>query len=263
MRPAHEAPGAGYAFVYLGLVPAEDIFPSFSLGDAINRWSSFSEVRRPLGARHQANRQPANAAGGAPGPRGPVAPPPPVQRWRYWVMALTVVIAALVLFRVDSGGAAPQHFSYTSFVNEVTTNKVATATIGTTGSVSGKLSGGGAYTSQIPIALDDTTLTPLLLAHKVQVTGTSASTTSVTGFVETLVLIGLMVGALVWFARRAASKWAVGSAGSWALAAQRPSSTTKRNQRPVFRTSPVTRAPRLRSWRSWTFQAPSTLRRRW
>ena len=128
-------------------------------------------------------------------------------------MGLIVVIAALVLFRVDSGGAATQHFSYTSFVNEVTTNKVATATIGTTGSVSGKLSSGGAYTSQIPIALDDTTLTPLLLAHKVQVTGTSASTTSVTGFVETLVLIGLMVAAFIWFARRARKQMGGGLGG--------------------------------------------------
>ena len=95
-------------------------------------------------------------------------------------MGLTVVIAALVLFRVDNGGAATQHFSYTSFVNEVTTNKVATATINPTGSVSGVLGSGAAYTSQIPMALDDTTLTPLLLAHKVQVTGTTASTSSVT-----------------------------------------------------------------------------------
>jgi cell division protease FtsH len=118
-------------------------------------------------------------------------------------MGLVVVLTALVLLRVDSTGAPTQHFSYTSFVNEVTTNKVSTATISPTGSVSGKLGSGAPYTSQIPVALDDTSLTPLLLEHKVQVTGTNAGSSSVAGFVETLVLIGLMVGAFIWFGRRA------------------------------------------------------------
>ena len=136
-----------------------------------------------------------------------------MQRWRYWVMGLVVVIAALVLFRVDATGAPTQNFSYTSFVNEVTTNKVSTATISPTGSVSGKLGSGAAYTSQIPIALDDTSLTPLLLEHKVQVTGTNAGSSSVAGFVETLVLIGLMVGAFIWFGRRARKQLGGGLGG--------------------------------------------------
>ena len=80
----------------------------------------------------------------------------------------------------------------------MTTNKVSTATIGPTGSVSGKLGNGPAYTSQIPIALDDTSLTPLLLEHKVQVTNTNAGSSSLAGFVETLLLIGLMVGVFIW-----------------------------------------------------------------
>jgi cell division protease FtsH len=128
-------------------------------------------------------------------------------------MGLVVVVAALALFRVDGTKAPTQNFSYTSFVNDVTTNKVSTATITPTGSVSGKLGSGVAYTSQIPVALDDTSLTPLLLEHKVQVTGTNASSSAVAGFVETLVLIGLMVGVFIWFGRRARKQLSGGLGG--------------------------------------------------
>jgi len=63
--------------------------------------------------------------------------------------------------------------SYTSFVSDVTANKVSTAAITSAGSVSGKLRDGSAYNSQIPVALNDSGLPALLLGHKVQVTGTS------------------------------------------------------------------------------------------
>ena len=118
-------------------------------------------------------------------------------------MALAILVAFVVLFRADSKEAPVQNFSYTKFVSEVAANKVSTATINPAGSVSGKLDGGAAYTSQIPSALDDTALGPYLIKHNVQVTGTNPSTTSVVDLVETLVFIGLMVGAFIWFARRA------------------------------------------------------------
>ena len=93
---------------HLGLVPAGDVFPSFcSTGDAINRWSSFSEIRHTVGARHQTSAQQTGPVAAPPRKRPPVAAPPPLQRWRYWVMGLVVVIAALVLFRVDGTGARP------------------------------------------------------------------------------------------------------------------------------------------------------------
>ena len=57
----------------------------------------------------------------------------------------------------------------------MTANKVSTATISSTGLVTGKLDNGVAYSSQIPTALSDNALSPLLLKHKVQVTGTSSS----------------------------------------------------------------------------------------
>ncbi len=173
-----------------------------------------STIGAPGGTRHRSNgQQTGPARDRLPNGRAPVPAPPPLQRWRYLVMAFAVVIAALVLFATANKAAPTQNFTYTGFVNEVVANKVSTATVNPAGAVSGKLDSGIAYTSQIPAALDDTALGPLLLAHKVQVTGTSATTTSVFNLLEPLLLIGLMIGAFVWFARRARKQLGGGLGG--------------------------------------------------
>jgi cell division protease FtsH len=94
------------------------------------------------------------------------------------------------------------NLSYTSFVNEVVSNKVSTATITPAGAVSGKLGTGGAYTSQVPVALDDVALGPLLLKHKVQVTGTNTNATSLLTVIEDLLPLLFIVGFFIWVARR-------------------------------------------------------------
>jgi cell division protease FtsH len=113
----------------------------------------------------------------------------------------------LLLFHPGSGGTSAQVLSYTSFVSDVTANKVSTAAITAAGAVSGTLLGGKAYTSQIPVALNDSALPTLLLGHKVQVTGTSSSTGSVLGLVLEWVLpILVFVGLFVWLSRRSAKQ---------------------------------------------------------
>ena len=110
---------------------------------------------------------------------------------------------AVLVFRPGSGGTPPQALSYTSFVTDVTANKVSTASITSAGAVTGKLRGGSSYTSQLPTALDDSTLPTLLLSHKVQVTGTTQSSGSVLGLIfEWLFPLLIIVGLFVWFARR-------------------------------------------------------------
>jgi cell division protease FtsH len=106
------------------------------------------------------------------------APTPPPPRWRMWLLPIGLAISVLLLFNLGNKGTTPHTFTYTSFVKEVTSNKVSTATITSTGSVTGNLHGGGTYTSQVPTALDNNALSPLLLSHKVQVTGTSPSSLS-------------------------------------------------------------------------------------
>ena len=80
-------------------------------------------------------------------------------RWR-WLFPVGIAIAfiALLIFHPGSGGTPAQSLSYTSFVSDVTANKVSTAAITSAGAVSGKLHDGASYTSQIPIALNDSAL---------------------------------------------------------------------------------------------------------
>jgi cell division protease FtsH len=103
---------------------------------------------------------------------------------------------------VKAKATPTEKFSYTDFVNEVTANKVATASIATTGAVRGKLTSGIGYTSRIPTALNDSSLSPVLLAHKVQVTGTSSSTTSLPNVLLSLLPLLAIVVVYMWFSRR-------------------------------------------------------------
>ncbi|MHB1534575.1 MAG: ATP-dependent zinc metalloprotease FtsH [Acidimicrobiales bacterium] len=143
-----------------------------------------------------------SARTGPPSDRVPAPAPPPPPRWRVWLLPVGIALTVLLLLHPGGHTASKKSFSYTAFVNQVTTNKVATATITPTGAVSGTLRGGAAYTSQVPTALNDSTLSPLLLGHKVQVTATNPSASSVLSLVEPFLLLLSMVGIFIWIGRR-------------------------------------------------------------
>jgi cell division protease FtsH len=130
-----------------------------------------------------------------------------------WLILAAIVFAALALLHPGVKSAPVRNFTYTSFVNEVSADKVSTATITSAGAVSGKLDSGEAYTSQIPTALDDTALSPFLLAHNVQVTGTNASSTSLLDVVLDLLPFLFIVGVVVWFVRRSRKQMGGGLGG--------------------------------------------------
>ena len=119
-----------------------------------------------------------------------------------WLVPIGIFVALLLFFHPSAKGTATRSFSYTGFVNEVTANSVTTATITSNGSVSGKLRDGTTYTSQVPTALSDTSLSPLLLKHKVEVTATNPSTSAVPNFFLSLLPLLFIVGAFVWIGRR-------------------------------------------------------------
>jgi cell division protease FtsH len=119
-----------------------------------------------------------------------------------WLLPIGLAISVLLLFNLGHKGTTPRNFTYTSFVKEVTANKVSTATITSTGSVTGSLHGGRTYTSQIPTALDNNALSPLLLSHKVQVTGTSPSSTSLGTVLLDLLPFVAILGVFIWIGRR-------------------------------------------------------------
>jgi cell division protease FtsH len=170
--------------------------------------------RRPGGTRHEANgQQTAPSRGEPPNRRAPTPAQPQQPRLWTWLILVGILLAALVLLHPGVNSAPVQNFTYTSFVNEVSAKKVSTATITPAGAVSGKLVSGEAYTSQIPTALDDTALSPFLLAHNVQVTGTNASTTSLLTVIEDLLPLLFIIGVLVWFVRRSRKQLGGGLGG--------------------------------------------------
>ncbi len=130
-----------------------------------------------------------------------------------WLLPVGIALTALLLFGPITRASPPKSFSYSGFVTEVISNKVSTASITSTGAVSGTLVGGAKYTSQIPTALNDTTLSPLLLAHKVTVTGTNPSTTSLLSVLLSLLPLIVIVGIFIWIGRKSRKQLAGGLGG--------------------------------------------------
>ncbi|MFL5799764.1 MAG: ATP-dependent zinc metalloprotease FtsH [Actinomycetota bacterium] len=131
--------------------------------------------------------------------QGPAPPPPPP--WRHWLLYLGIA-ATIVLFFLPIGRTSSQ-LTYTQFVNDVKANRVKTATIDANGGVSGTLTDGNDYSTQIPVALQDTNLSTLLQQHDVQITAEGpASSTLLTVLVNLLPFI-LLFGVFWYMGRRA------------------------------------------------------------
>jgi cell division protease FtsH len=118
-----------------------------------------------------------------------------------WLLPVGVVITILLLAHAGSTSQSTT-YTYSGFINQVTANSVSTATIGPTGEVKGKLKNGKSYTSQIPTALNDDALTPLLMTHKVTVTGTKSGGVSLGSILESLLPLLFLVAVFVWIGRQ-------------------------------------------------------------
>ncbi len=106
-----------------------------------------------------------------------------------------LLLASFLLFSPTSTSST---FSYSQFLTEVTDNKVKTASIDQTGAVTGTLLNGTDYTSRIPTALNDQTLSGLLQTHKVAVSGVVQSTSSTVGTLFTWLPLLLLAAFLLW-----------------------------------------------------------------
>jgi cell division protease FtsH len=118
-----------------------------------------------------------------------------------WLLPVGVLISVLLLARAGSTSQSTT-YTYSGFINHVTANSIATATIGPTGEVKGTLKNGKSYTSQIPTALNDDALTPLLMTHKVTVTGTKSGGVSLGSILESLLPLLFVVGIFIWIGRQ-------------------------------------------------------------
>jgi cell division protease FtsH len=119
----------------------------------------------------------------------------------------------LLLWGPTPSSTPNQNFTYTDFVTQVTNNNVKTATIDQNGKVTGTLTNGHTYTTQVPIALRDDTTLPLLAAHKVQVKATTSSGTSLLGIILSFAPFLLFLGFFVYMGRRTSRQLSGGLGG--------------------------------------------------
>src|SRR5580693_9788176 len=121
--------------------------------------------------------------------------------WRRWLLPAAIGAGFLALLVLPRGAAAGMVLSYTRFLADVGAGTVRAVTIGPAGQVTGVLAGGQQFTTTIPVALGGNGLAGDLAAHHVQVTATTAMSSSLPS-----VLIGLLplllFGGLLYFGIR-------------------------------------------------------------
>jgi cell division protease FtsH len=146
-------------------------------------------------------------------PNDPRKPSPtPAPRWLHFLWLAGLVVTLGLLFAPGTTSSSPKSLVYSDWRADVDSGQVKTATIDTGGHVSGKLADGSSYTSRIPTALNDQSLTADLLAHKVTIKATSSGT-SLLSIIGGLLPFILLLGIYLWISRRATKQLAGGIMG--------------------------------------------------
>jgi len=148
----------------------------------------------------------------------PRDPPPPTPepragwgRW-LWPVIFLVVLMALLLPGL-SHPSTTKSIAYSDFVSDVNAGRVASVTINDKGSVSGTLSGGGSFTSQLPTALGTGQLEQQLTSKHVTITGTRTATAGWLSWLIGFLPLLLLIGFLLWIGRNAQRSLAGGIGG--------------------------------------------------
>jgi cell division protease FtsH len=144
-------------------------------------------------------------------PRAPAPPPPPV--WRNWLLVAGLVASILILFLPSMGEPASTELSYSNFLSRVRNGDVNTAVIDANGAVTGTLSGGGNYETQIPTAIQDQRLAEELEANDVEITAEATPGTTFLGVIFSFLPFLLLIGVYLYIGRRAQRQIAGGVGG--------------------------------------------------
>src|SRR3984957_702909 len=149
---------------------------------------------------------------GPPRDRPPAPAPPPPPRWRAWLLPLGLLVTLLLLFAPVHSTTPTQNFTYTKFLSQVDAGKVRTASINPSGAITGALKKGGDYTTQIPLAIDDSSLAPTLKAHDVGLTGVGSSSSLLDDLLSFLPFL-FLIGVFLWIGRSSRKQLAGGIMG--------------------------------------------------
>ncbi len=122
------------------------------------------------------------------------------------------VLTLILLFRPTSTSTT-QKLTYSSWVAQITDNKVKTVTMDQNGKVSGTLTNGDKYTSQFPVAVPDTTLLPLLAQHNVALTAKTSTTSPWVTIIGDFLPLLLFLGLFLWIGRSTRKQMAGGGLG--------------------------------------------------
>ena len=116
--------------------------------------------------------------------------------WRRWLFPAAIAAGFVILLTLPRGTAPGTTLSYTRFLADVNAGTVRAVTISPAGQVTGSLAGGHPFTTAIPLALGGNGLAADLAAHHVQVTATTAMSSSplsvLTGLLPLLLFAGLL-----------------------------------------------------------------------
>jgi cell division protease FtsH len=150
-----------------------------------------------------------------------------VRAWR-WVLVIVAMLAIGILgWSLDRTSTDSGSLTYSAFLDRIDNKQVATAKIGTDGTVSGTLTSGASYESHVPLPLVGEALAARLEQAGVQIEG-AGSPTAWTEWIFAFAPIVLLVGVFVWMARRAKGAGGMGGfggvqrAGAKVIDAQRP-----------------------------------------
>ena len=144
-------------------------------------------------------------------PRAPAPPPPPA--WRNWLLVAGLVVSIIILFLPSMGEPASTELSYSNFLSRVRNGDVNTAVIDANGAVTGTLSSGGNYETQIPTAIQDQRLAEELEANDVEITAEATPGTTFLGVVFSFLPFLLLIGVYLYIGRRAQRQIAGGVGG--------------------------------------------------
>jgi cell division protease FtsH len=109
------------------------------------------------------------------GPKPPSDQPPQRSRWQRWLLPIGLLLAVALFVGPSLFSPQAEKMNYTQFVSAVDTGQVKDISVSSTGAISGDLTNGKQFTTQLPTALGATDLPQRLQAHNVAISATSSA----------------------------------------------------------------------------------------